>query len=165
MKRMYTVLIALSSMVLGFALSSYMAVPFPLPTSLNFNSPQSIVRITKGSKVSNDNYYVNVLSYGVDSNTITSLDSFNTKLGLTIAYNGSSYLLTAQHNGIDTIPRTVFQQTNITLVDSTIYSRFGVIYGNDKSGKLQSIPIGNIVQVQGGQGTVTYGQVPIDFYE
>ena len=169
MKRFYTILIALASLAFGFALSSFYSAsvaPLPSPTTtFSFNSNTSAVRIIKGAKQANDNYYLNVLCYGPDSITVTGLDSFNTKQGMNLAYNGGNYLFTAQHGTIDTIPRSVFSTTYYTLTDSTIYSRYGVISGRDNTGKLQNFNICDVVSMQGGAGTVTLGIVSIEIYE
>jgi hypothetical protein len=168
MKRIYTVLIALSSMVLGFGLSSFYSAsiaPLPAPTTLSFNPNTSALRMLKGAKQTNDNYYLNVLLYASDSITVTGIDSFNTKSGLSIAYNGGNYLLTATHGTIDTIPRSVYTTTSYTFTDSTIYSRYGVIYGKDNTGKLSSFNISDIVSTSGGKGTVTYATVALETFE
>lgn len=167
MKKMYTVLIALSSMTVGFALSSfYSAAPLPTPsTTYSFNSATSALRMIKGAKQVDDNYYLNFLSYGADSITVTGIDSFNTKCGLSIAYNGGNYLFTAAHGTIDTIPRSVYSTVSYKLVDTTIYSRYGVIWGKDTTGKLQSFNISDVVTTTGGIGTVTFGIVNIEVYE
>ena len=111
MKRIYTVLIALASLLFGFALSSFYSAsvaPLPSPTTFSFNSNTSALRMIKGTKQANDNYYLNILTYAADSITVTGIDSFNSKQGMNIAYNGGNYLFTATHGTIDTIPRAVF---------------------------------------------------------
>ena len=162
MKRIYTVL------MFGFALSSFYSAsvaPLPSPTTFSFNSNTSALRMIKGTKQANDNYYLNILTYAADSITVTGIDSFNSKQGMNIAYNGGNYLFTATHGTIDTIPRAVFSTVSYTLIDSTIYTRYGVMYGKDNTGKLQSFNVSDIITAQGGVGTVTVGVVYIEIYE
>jgi|GEM_PF-6796496 len=167
MKRIYTVLIALSSMIVGFALSSFYSkssAPLPLPsTSITFAGNNTTLRMAKGLKQSN--YYLNVLTYAADSIAVTGVDSLNSKLGLSISYNSGNYQVASTHGTIDTIPRGIWTTTSYVLIDTTIYARYGILYGTDNTGKPQSFPITDIVSVQGGPGTVTMGVVSLETYE
>jgi hypothetical protein len=173
MKRIYTLLIALSSLVVGFSLSSFFysrssapAAPF---SNLSFNTANSQIRVLKGNKTATDNnYYVNVLTYAPDSITVIGLDSMNAKSGSTINYTGGgNYNFNAETPGtFDSIPRSTFHQISVTLVDTTIYSKAGILYGKDKGGKAYGYNMSNIVSMQGGGvGTVVVGVVTIDVYE
>jgi len=173
MKRIYTVLIALSSLVVGFSLSSFFyskssapALPF---SNLSFNTLNSQLRILKGNKTATDNnYYVNVLTYAPDSITVIGLDSMNAKWGSTVNYTGGgNYNFGAETPGtFDSIPRSTFHQISVTLVDTTIYSKAGILYGKDKGGKSYGYNMSNIVSIQGaGVGTVVLGVVSLDIYE
>jgi hypothetical protein len=169
MKKRYAFLIALCSLLLGFLLSNFYSAPAPMPspTTLSFSPGNTTLRMIRGVKQANDNYYFNVLTYAADSINVTGLDSFNTKQGFNIAYNGSgNYLFTATHGTIDSIPRSVFSTVTYTLVDSTIYTRNGVMYGYDNTTtKWQTFSINDVINVTGGKGTVTFAVINVETYE
>jgi hypothetical protein len=169
MKRIYALLLAMSSLALGFTLSSFFysrsSAPQPYMSTYNFSPISGMLRIVKGTKSADNSYYLNIINYSTDSVTVNQLDSFNLRNGCSITYDGGTYLFQASHYGIDSIPRSTFSVTTYTLVDSTIYSRYGVIYGKDNTGKAWTFNMSDIVTTQGGAGTVTFGIVPIDIYE
>jgi hypothetical protein len=163
---MYIALLVLASLAAGFALSSFY-YSSSTPDTRVYTSASSMIRVVQAYK--QDDYYVNVLSYS-DSIHVTAVDTLCARPGSRIAGNYSKgvFTLIAERGAIiDSVPATTFAPTSYTLVDSTIYSSYGVMYGSDLKGVQHSFPISDVTYISygGGVGTVTVGVVSIELFD
>ena len=173
MKRIYVVIIALLSLAAGYELHHIYpgrhaeSKEHDLGMStMTFSPTSAVIHVCKGTKTNDNNYYLNIINYGADSVTVNAVDSFNLKYGATIQYDGGPYEFIASHSGIDSIPMSTLTTTYYTIVDSTIYTRYGVFYGADNTGKGWSFNMSCIVSMQGQPGSVVkVGVAPIDMQE
>ena len=129
---------------------------------MTFNPNTSILRLQICSPKTTNDYYTFVMAYNADSVTIGSLDTVNAEYTQKVTGNTTTYMLTSLNGVIDSIPISKVVQSKYVLTDSTIYSRYGIMYCLDQKGILQSFSIGDVISVQGGVGTVTYGTITME---
>jgi hypothetical protein len=171
MKSIYVVLIAVASLAIGFVAGRHFHKPHNKAglhlgagwTGMNI-TPYMVLKVQKGTAHVNDNYYTNILTYNSDSNTIGAFDTICSKNGYTIAYGSPFYILTASRGTIDSVAGSVWKQNTATLVDTTIYSRLGVIYGKDATGATHSFSTNDIISMQGGAGCIIIGILTDETY-
>jgi coenzyme F420-reducing hydrogenase delta subunit len=159
MKSLYVLLIALAAIAAGFGIGRYTCSQCCATTpatnmtgggfaTMTVNPANSIMRLQKCSNKLNPSYYIYVLNYAADSINLSGMDSLNTKYGASINYSAPNYVLSCTHGLIDSIARSTIVQTSYSLVDSTIYSRMGIIYGMDNTGHAQSFRADDVISVQ-----------------
>lgn len=135
-------------------------------SSVAFNPLSSMLRIEAGSLQENDNYYAFLIHFAPDSVTVSSIDTLNSSDGMAISCKSPVYILQSLNGTIDTLPSSVYVQHTYTLVCSSVYSRFGVVYGQDVNGQSYAFRSEDIISMQGDQqGNMGYGIVSLENYE